>query len=365
MSRTVYVQVSDGQSVTVSNGISLTVLNVAPSLTISAPSSAVRGEAITVMLQATDPAAADAAAGFVYKIDWNGDGTVDETVAGPANLAVTHVFASAGNYNVRVTATEKNGGVSNTTQSLVAVAAWQTRIDPHDPTKTNLHWGGTTGIDAYGFFPGGFVFIQAQNNQFFASPQIVSTGNFNGTLYVYGQDSNDLLLADVMPLPLVFYGGNGDDVLVGGRGGDYLDGGNGHDILFGGTQSTDGDDTIFGGTGQDILIGHFGADLLNGGGGQDLLVAGSLYFPENLPASIYAIQAEWQAPRPLAQRVANLSGTGTQPRNNGENFLQPSTTILDDQAIDQVFGDDDADWLILAVDEDITSLDPQDLVTDL
>jgi hypothetical protein len=67
-------------------------------------------------------------------------------------------------------------------------------------------------------------------------------------------------------------------------------------------------------------------------------------------ASIYAIQAEWLAPR---------------PRNNGEKFLQPSTNVLVDKSIDQVFGDGDGDWLILAVDEDISSLDPEDLLTDL
>jgi hypothetical protein len=208
IARTIYVQVSDGQSVTESDGVSLTVLNVAPSLTISAPSSAVRGEPITVMLQATDPSAADAAAGFVYKIDWNGDGSVDETVAGPANLAVTHVFTSAGNNNVRITATDKNGGVSNTAQSFVAVAAWQTRVDPNDPSKTNLHWGGTSGIDAYGFTPG-FVFTQVQNNQYFAIVQPTFVGLINGKIFVYAQEGGDLIFADVIATPMMIDGGGG------------------------------------------------------------------------------------------------------------------------------------------------------------
>ncbi len=48
----------------------------------------------------------------------------------------------------------------------------------------------------------------------------------------------------------------------------------------------------------------------------------------------------------IPQKVANLRGTGSGPRSNGDTFLQPGVTVLDDPSVDQVFGEGDIDWLI-------------------
>jgi hypothetical protein len=49
--------------------------------------------------------------------------------------------------------------------------------------------------------------------------------------------------------------------------------------------------------------------------------------------------------------VANLSGAG--PLNNGDYFLTPAVTALDDGAVDQVLGGADQDWLLVDLQADL------------
>jgi hypothetical protein len=51
--------------------------------------------------------------------------------------------------------------------------------------------------------------------------------------------------------------------------------------------------------------------------------------------------------------VANLTGTGVGPRNNGDYFLTPGVTALDDGAVDQVLGGADQDWLLVDLETDL------------
>jgi hypothetical protein len=188
------VRVNDGQATTTSAATSLSVLNTGPTASISIPvlgqrggglnGNTVRGESGLYTFFANDVSAADQAAGFNFLIDWNGDNVIDQTVAGASGIQVAHVFTDAGTANVRVTVTDRNGGVSPTVQSTVKIADWDLRLDPADSSKTNLVWGGTNGLDAFGFAPGGVVLIQALNDQYFASPQGIFTGAFNGKVIV-------------------------------------------------------------------------------------------------------------------------------------------------------------------------------------
>jgi hypothetical protein len=354
---------------------SVSVLNRPPTAGISIPplglrsggqgGNAVRGQNATYLLTASDPSPVDQAAGFTFNIDWNGDGVVDQTVAGPCGLVVEHVFSASGNYNVGITATDKDGGVSSVVQQTVKVVDWDFRPNAGNPALTDLVWGGTTGIDAYGFVPGGFAIVQAQSNSFFLTPQVVFTGGFTGKLIVYAQEGSDLVFADVMNQSVEFHGGDGDDVLIGGRGADFLDGGNGRDILFGGTLESDGDDTIYGGAGDDFIVGSYGADWLYGGSGQDLVIAGRLFYL-NLLTSVYSIQAEWTSSRSYSERVSNLLGTGLGPRFNANVFLVPGATVLNDTSIDHLFGDDDQDWLVYDQQSDLAGdLSGDEVATDL
>lgn len=336
----------------------LRVLNVAPTVSVSGPSIGVRGQPRELTLEAADPSAEDTALGFRYYLDWNGDGIADQQVAGAGPVGVSHVFTTAGAFNVRVWAADVDGNVGPVANHVIAVSAWALQQDSSNASITNLIWGGTNGIDAYGFLPG-VVLIQAENNVFFPSPLVVFTGSYNGKVYVYAQGSGDLVFADVMSADLFVFGGAGDDVLIGGRGADWIDGGDGHDILFGGTLDTDSGDTLLGGAGNDFLVGHLGADLLRGGSGSDLLMAARLSFTD-LPGAVFAIQAEWLSGSAISTRVANLLSPGTGMGANGSTLIDPGSTAINDETlssavVDTLFGDDDDDWFLVDVEDDLAA----------
>ncbi len=90
-----------------------------------------------------------------------------------------------------------------------------------------------------------------------------------------GKGGNDEL-ENQTELPVLAYGGVGDDKLIGGVGDDELQGGLGDDVLVGGRGNDrlfgqQGDDNIDGGHGDDLLSGEDGDDLLNGDRGNDLI----------------------------------------------------------------------------------------------
>jgi hypothetical protein len=239
-SYTVGLQVT-GPGGTATTSTTVNVENATPAAGISGPTTGVRGQPRTYVLSATDPSLVDTVSSFTFQIDWDANGSVDQVVAGLSGVAVEHVFATSGSHSVKVVAIDKDGAASVPVSFVVNISDWALQTDEQDPLKTNLVWGGTGGIDAYGFVPG-IVLTQAQNNQFFSIPLITFVGSYNGKLMVYGQGAGDLLFADVINGPVMLNGGDGDDVLIGGRGADTLDGGNGNDILFGGTLETDGGD---------------------------------------------------------------------------------------------------------------------------
>ncbi|MEA2123590.1 MAG: hypothetical protein QOI80_372, partial [Solirubrobacteraceae bacterium] len=70
--------VTDGTT-PVSSTFTVDVTNVAPTLVITPPASAVTaGSPASFHFATTDPSTSDTASGFTYKIDWDGDGTVDQ-----------------------------------------------------------------------------------------------------------------------------------------------------------------------------------------------------------------------------------------------------------------------------------------------
>ncbi len=92
--------------------LEIPVANVAPVASVAGPSSVLVGESMTFTLSVNDVSGADQAAGFEYKIDWDGNEVVDQTVNGPDGLAVDHAFSDAGPTTIKVTATDKDGGTS-------------------------------------------------------------------------------------------------------------------------------------------------------------------------------------------------------------------------------------------------------------
>lgn len=345
----------------------LLAVNTGPTATITGPTEGVRGQPRLFTLEATDTSLNDQAADFTFQIDWDNDGNFDRTVVGPSGVAVEQVFPLVGSFDVRVVATDTRGASGSEVFHNINISAMALQPDPNNPGTNDLAWGGTQAFDAVFFLSTGptqlLVFEQFLNTTLVN--QFTSFSGFNGRVLAYGQEASDVIVAEFLLNPSEIYGGPGNDVLVGGSNVDLIDGGQGNDIILGGIRPSDGNDTLLGREGRDILIGHLGADMLFGGAGDDLLLVGEVYF-DDLPTSLFAIQAEWLSGRDYATRVANISGTGVGPRLNGDVFLIPWATVSGDLAVDQLTGDDDLDWFLYTFFEDITTdVDAEEIETDI
>ncbi len=350
----VRVRVSDGVSTVTSAATTVTINNAGPTVAGSG-TGGYRGEVRSFTFTATDPSTVDQGFNFTYNIDWDGNGSVDQTVVGPGSgVNVTRSFFTAGVTTVKVSATDRQSATGPVTNYPVTTSEYVLRDD--GTGKIDLIWGGTNGLDGVFFFTGVSnsvtVFVQLENTTLVNRTSIVS--GVTGKVIAYGYDNNDGLIAEFLTTrQVVLYGGNGGDTLVGGFLGDTLDGGEGNDLLIGGTQGADGNDSLFGGNGKDILIGHRGADLLDAGAGEDLLVSGIVQLSPNYPTAIFSIQNEWNSTRAYPDRVANISGTGSGPRLNGNFFLQAGVTVLNDNAVDTLVGGADLDWFLYSIAQDL------------
>jgi|GEM_PF-3732656 len=123
---------------------SVSVLNIAPAVAVSGPSSAVQGQPVSFLLSATDVSTADTNAGFTYQIDWNHDGTIDETVTGGSSTSVNHHFTTAGTQIFTVTAVDKDGGVSDSVSYSMNIAVIVSADYTHSVSLNNAAKGSTT-----------------------------------------------------------------------------------------------------------------------------------------------------------------------------------------------------------------------------
>lgn len=87
---------------------------------------------------------------------------------------------------------------------------------------------------------------------------------------VGGAGNDQIIVHPSLAIPVLFRGGEGDDLATGGAGADILYGGPGKDTLSGGP----GNDLLSGGPGDDVLRGDSGNDTLLGGDGMDILLGG-------------------------------------------------------------------------------------------
>ncbi|MFI5378010.1 MAG: peptidylprolyl isomerase [Tepidisphaerales bacterium] len=108
---TVTVTLTPGQGSPLTGTRLVTVAAVAPTAQVSGGASALSGTPVSVTLSATDPLAANTAAGFSYTVDWN-DGSAIETLPVGATSA-THTYAAAGVFNAVFHALDKDNVSSN------------------------------------------------------------------------------------------------------------------------------------------------------------------------------------------------------------------------------------------------------------
>lgn len=316
----VRLRVSDGTVTTESSPVTVTLDNAPPAASITAPQFGRAGQSQTFVFFANDPSSVDQAAGFTYRIDWNNDGTVDETVSGAgANITRNRTFTTADSHRVSYTVTDQDGGVGS--------AAHTIHVDKVTVAGGVLIWEGTGGADNVEFRNPSPSVIEVRVNALggFAVTsgplQVVQFGVPGLTaVQALGGNGNDRINGSTLPTTVQarFEGGFGNDTLFGGdandilkgdydgatgdgsEGNDWIEGRGGNDTLYGdgadggeGGADTilggDGHDTIrgdggdgaegradslLGGAGNDVILGHTGNDYIDGGADNDILFGG-------------------------------------------------------------------------------------------
>jgi Ca2+-binding RTX toxin-like protein len=234
---------------------------------------------------------------------------------------VEHAFQGSGNFNVLVTAEDKNGGVS--TAFIHTVNIEETQLQ-----GTTLAIGGTAANDIIKVGPNGTTVGSFRVTRGVAN----SVYNNVNRLEIYTLGGNDkVTLSGKVTVATEMHGGDGND---------RLKGGNGPNLLLGEA----GNDTLIGGILRDVLIGGLDNDSLKGRAGDDLLI-GSITDHDDDQVALQAIMAEWGSGSNYNLRVEHLNGA-TAGGLNGTTYLSTST-VDDDAANDRYTGSKDLDWFFI------------------
>ena len=123
-----------------------------------------------------------------------------------------------------------------------------------------------------------------------------------------------------VPVPVLLFGGDGNDLLWAGSSASVLVGGKGNDFLHGSS-------------GQDVLIGGLGNDCLSGQGGQDLLIGGTTDYDNRQAISEVCGHGNDRRPASTTDRERPRHGA-QHPGNLNEAYFSPAAVH------------DDAAWII-------------------
>jgi Ca2+-binding RTX toxin-like protein len=221
-------------------------------------------------------------------------------------------------------------GASSLTSNSTDVTVSQVFVssDPSNPTQLALFVGGTNNADSILIQLGRtsaflYVVINGKDRgQFIINSSVGSIDR----VIVYGNDGNDsITVSPNVTIDAVLFGGAGNDVLTAGGGSSFLDGGDGNDVLTGGA-------------GRSVQIGGLGQDSLSGGKNDDLLIGGTYRQSGDLD-SVFSLMAIWNSSESYAQRITDLRTGGADGL-----FAFNTTTVLDDAAVDYLYGNQGQDW---------------------
>jgi sugar lactone lactonase YvrE len=309
---------------------------------ITGPAVGVRGQPLGFTLTAAEDGR-PAGTVFTWKIDWDGNGTVDQSVSGPSGTVVGHAYAGGGTFSVRVTVVDSAGNVvPGAASQAVAVRAVALEPDPADATLTALYVGGTAGSDVITIAPAD---VAGQTVAVTINGVLQPGGPFapTGHIVVYGQSGNEVIQVAAkmiggqvatVAVPALLFGGAGNNIIS-------TAGSSAVNVLVGGS----GNDLLIGGSGRDILIGGGGADTLRAGAGGDVVIGGQTAY-DSAPIALATLAAEWgRTDRDYRQRVQDLLGEAA--GLNGP-YLLGSRTVLHDAAVNQLFGGAGSDWFWLS-----------------
>ncbi len=252
---------TDDDGTFASNSISVTVHNVAPTITSVTNDAGVvgdKGVSQTVTLTAffTDPGFADV---HTATFDW-GDGNITAgsvtVLAGDDQAVGTHSYAEAGAYDVKITIDDGDGGVD-----VIYTTTFVTGVALHGGV---LQIVGTAEKDKVEVIKHSSTTIKVYHDLGAAPAGNVSfpIGDV-ADIEMYLGDGNDFgYVSYNLTKDATLYGGSGDDTLIGGSGNDVLIGGTGYDLLLG----MQGADLLIGGEQSDLMFGDGGGDIFVGGG---------------------------------------------------------------------------------------------------
>ena len=217
-SYTVTVTVTDKDGGVGSDTFTITVNNVAPTVTAPADTSGDEGSSITPgNASFTDPGTVDT---HTATVNW-GDGSTDNlgTVTSPFALG-SHTYADNGSYTVTVTVTDKDGGVgsdtftitvNNVPPTLGAIGAQNVNegatlvvpLSATDPSPVDVLTFSVTGLPAFG----SLVDNGNRTGKLTFTPGYRDSGTYNVTVTVVdddgGTDSETFVLTVIDPIPPV------------------------------------------------------------------------------------------------------------------------------------------------------------------
>lgn len=270
-SGTYAITVTDDASRSGTAASTITVTNVAPTLTVAGPNQGVPNQTLSFTLTAVDVSPTDQAGNFTFGIDWDNDGSVDQTVLGPSGTVISRSFAAVGSYPFAVRATDKDGGVSGWASYSVQV---NNVVIEQDPTtgETVASVGGTSATGATST-----ITITATDTGASIAVNGDDQGTFTADRYVvHGGAGNDVVTAEaelgesvqyvVQAMPT-----ESDFTLTGTTTQATLTG-QGTDTLYNVTTVQ-----VTGNTSDNVIdaSGFSGDTILSGGGGSDTLIGGS------------------------------------------------------------------------------------------
>ncbi|MFO0902889.1 MAG: Ig-like domain-containing protein [Pirellulales bacterium] len=301
---------NDGTANSAATTVAITVAaassSTATAVSASGPATGIRGQELTFTLVATGSTSTQES----FAIDWNNDGTVDQTVTGPASgTQVARAFDATGAVTFKVS-------LPNTTLSTTKTVT----LSSVQKSGSTVTVGGTAGNDVITVDPyrGNGVMIKLNG---------AVVGQYRGVslVIVHGGDGNDTITAGKWLMArTLFYGGTGNDRLTGG----FAD-----SILVGG----DGDDVLTGRYGDDVLIGGAGKDSLNGGYGFNLQMGGSTDYDAN-DAALLSLMNTWTRPATLSKRISRVNASSTP--------LASSAVTPSDAAVDSIVSKYAFDWIL-------------------
>jgi hypothetical protein len=307
---------------------------------IAGPVEGVRGQPLNYLLFA-DETGQPSTIPFVFRIDWDGNGKVDQLISGPSGTSVSHVFPASRTYALKVTAIDLAGNISNVATQNVTTTTLAIQTDPLDELLSALVVGGTNSADQITLTPAdpNGTTVQVAIN---GVVQLGSPFAPTGRIIVYGQGGNDKLQIlqqtfgrnpVALAIPAILSGDSGNDTL-------RANGSAGRNVLVGGV----GNDVMTGSNGRDILIGSSGLDALRGSSGEDIVVADWTNHDGNASA-LAALMAEWsRTDADDLTRIRHIAGIETGGLNRTS--LLRAASVHTDAKIDSLFGEGGLDWFL-------------------